>query len=282
MTVVLESLGQQSALFLAAMAAFPAAAGAYGLVAIDRAGRWLRASASGLMLVGFVLTTILIGLRWVEADRPPFKSLHESLLLFVWCTSLMHLIVERFYRIAWFGLLTGGFLFIVCGYAVVKYDAEIVNLPAALQSVWFVPHVVVYFFGYAAVFFAFIAALLHLWRPDHVLQVTRADGAANELNYAGFMHLAILFGFVLLTAGLVMGSLWAKVAWGDYWVWDPKENWALVSWLVFVVYLHLRYTRQFSDRQAALMTIAGFATIVFTYLGMHLLPTAATSAHVYQ
>ena len=282
MSAIMESLAHQNWLFLGAMAAFPIAAGAYGLVSINKGGPWLRTLASVLIVLGFAFATAQIATRWVEAGRPPFKSLYESLLLFVWCTAVLHMAVERFYRISWFGFMSAGFMFLVMGYAVIKTDAEIVNLPAALQSVWFVPHVVVYFFGYAAIFFAFVAAVLHLWQPTTRLQLRKAGGSTAEVTYAGFMHLAILFGFVLLTAGLVIGAIWAKAAWGDYWVWDPKENWALVSWLLFVVYLHLRYTKGFEERNAAILTIVGFAAIVFTYLGMHLLPTAEQSAHVYQ
>ncbi len=282
MNELLENLAQQPALFLGAMCAFPIAAGAYGLTAINKAGKWLRMLGSLLFVAGFAAVTALLVNRWIEAGRPPFKSLYESLMLFVWCTALLYLVVERYYRLAWFGFLTGGFLFLVFIYALTKTDAEIVNLPAALQSVWFIPHVVVYFFGYAAAFFSFIAACLHLLRPNSKFDVRRAGGSEVTLTYAGFMHLANLFAFVLLTAGLVMGSLWAKAAWGDYWVWDPKENWALVSWLVYVVYLHLRFTKGFGEKQAAWLTVFGFATIIFTYLGMNLLPTAEQSAHVYQ
>lgn len=282
MSAILENLGRQHPLFWAMLFAFPMAAASYGLVAMNKVGKPARVTGSLLMWATLILSTILITLRWIEADRPPFKSLYESLVLFVWCTVLMYVVVERFYRIAWFGFMTAGFMLLVLGYAVFKTDAEIVNLPAALQSVWFVPHVVVYFFAYAAIFFGFAGAVLHLWRPGTVVRIERAGGSYAEMNYAGFMHLAILFGFVLLTAGLIMGALWAKVAWGDYWVWDPKENWALVSWLVYVIYLHLRYTKGFNDRQSAILAVVGFAAIAFTYLGMHLLPTSETSAHIYQ
>jgi len=282
MIAFVESLSQQSPLFLASFAAYAAMAAAYALVALDKGGKLLRITASLLALTGFCLTTALIAQRWIEAGRPPFKSLYESLILFTWCTTFLHLAVERFYRIAWFGFLSAGFLVVVHGYAALKSDADIVNLPAALQSIWFVPHVVVYFFGYAGVFFAFSAAMLHLWRPDTQLHLRIAKGGTATMTYAGFMHKTILFAFVLLTVGLVMGSVWAKAAWGDYWVWDPKESWALVSWLVFVIYLHLRSTRGFSERQGAWLTVAGSAAIAFTYLGMHLLPTAEASAHVYQ
>jgi ABC-type transport system involved in cytochrome c biogenesis permease subunit len=157
-----------------------------------------------------------------------------------------------------------------------------VNLPAALQSPWFAPHVVVYFFGYSALGFAFLSAILHLWRPGASVHLLSKGGERLAMTWAGFMHRAILFGFIMLTAGLVLGAIWAHAAWGTYWAWDPKENWALVSWLCFAIYLHLRKAGHFDERAGAWLTIAGFAAVLFTYLGMHLLPSAAQSAHVYQ
>ena len=91
----------------------------------------------------------------------------------------------------------------------------------------------------------------------------------------------VRFGFALLTIGLLVGSVWAKSAWGDFWVWVPKENWSLVTWLVYGGYLHLRRVRGWRGDKGAWLLIAGFAVVMFTYLGMHLLPTAEESAHVY-
>ena len=282
MTAIFENLGRQSPLLLAAMGLFPLAAGAYGLTAIKKGGAVMRTLAPALFILAFLAATAVLVLRWIEAGRPPFKTLYESLLLFVWCTALLYIIVERFYRIAWFGFLTSGTIVLTYAYALMKADAEIVNLPAALQSPWFIPHVVVYFIGYAALFFAFLAAIMHLFRPNAVLVLRANAGQTVEVTYAGFMHKVIQLAFVLLTAGLVIGAIWAKSAWGDYWMWDPKESWALVSWLMFVIYLHLYHTKSFSERGAAILTIVGFAGIVFTYLGMHLLPTAEQSNHLYQ
>ncbi|HEY6005457.1 MAG TPA: cytochrome c biogenesis protein CcsA, partial [Anaeromyxobacter sp.] len=77
------------------------------------------------------------------------------------------------------------------------------------------------------------------------------------------------------------GSVWAKSAWGDWWVWDPKENWSLVTWLIFGSYLHLRRVKGWRGDRAAWLVIVGFAVVMFTYLGMSMLPTAEESAHVY-
>ena len=282
MSTTIEAFGRLGPVFGAAALAWVASAAAYSGVAVNKGGKWLERVAPLVFVAGLVLTGGLLGQRWVEAGRPPFKSLFESLLLFAFCTAVLHVVLERYWRIAWLGVGAGLMLAVTYVYAASRSDVEIVNLPAALQSAWFVPHVVVYFFGYAALFFAFAAAVVHLWKPHLRLQMRRASGERTSMSYAGFMHLANVLGFGLLTVGLVMGSVWAKSAWGDWWVWDPKENWALVSWLVFCGYLHLRRLPDFTERTGAWVTVAGFVAVAFTYLGMHLLPTAEGSAHVYQ
>ncbi len=282
MNELFEILLRQNAWFLGALTLFGVATVLYATVLWRNHADRLHSAASWVFGAAALLSLGFIASRWLEAGRPPFKSLYESLMLFTACMSILYVSVERWYRIAWLGCATSAMGVGVLGYAVSKADAEIINLPAALQSGWFVPHVVVYFFGYSAVFLAFVAAALHLIKPQQVVTLRTSDGQTQQMTFAGFMHKTILLAFVLLTAGLIIGAIWAKTAWGDYWVWDPKENWALISWLVFAIYLHLRLTKAFSERAAAILTVIGFATISFTYLGMHLLPTAEQSEHVYQ
>ncbi len=93
---------------------------------------------------------------------------------------------------------------------------------------------------------------------------------------------AAVFGIVALTLGLVMGAVWGKFAWGDYWSWDPKENWALVTFLAYMIYLHLRLSPGWKGKRAMWVLVFAFAAVVFTYLGMNVLPTAGESLHVYQ
>ena len=282
MSGIIDAFAHQGPVFSATFGAFAVATALYAIAVTGRGGDRLRAVASWVFLAGFVGATAMFALRWVEAGRPPFKTLHESLVLLAWCTALVYAAVERSYRIAWLGLASCLGILVTYGYAMAKADAEVVNLPAALQSAWFIPHVLVYFFGYAALFMAFAAAILYLVFPNRVLKLNTTGRTERPVSFAGFMHLAILMGFVNLTLGLVIGGIWAKTAWGDYWTWDPKESWALVSWLIFVIYLHIRYTKGYSERTGAIVTIVGFLATVFTYLGMHLLPTAEQSVHLYQ
>lgn len=243
--------------------------------------------ATTLMWLALVLNLGLIVERWVEAGREPFKSLFESLIFFAFCTTVVYLVFERLYRTRVFGALAMALSFCFIGYALMKWDAEIVKLPPALQSPWFAPHVMVYFVGYAAVALAFALAIVQLLAPrvpvvERILAMkagTIMTGAPLDVERMSYE--LVRFGFVMLTVGLLVGSVWAKSAWGDYWVWDPKENWSLVTWLVYGGYLHLRRVRGWRGERGAWLLIAGFAVVMFTYLGMNMLPTAEESAHVY-
>jgi cytochrome c-type biogenesis protein CcsB len=245
-------------------------------------------AATGFMAAALLLNIGVILMRWHDAGRAPLKSLFESLVFFALCIALVYVFFEWIYRTRVFGvpamlLSLGCFV-----YALTKWDAEIVKLPPALQSPWFVPHVMVYFVGYAAVALAFVLAAIQLLAPrvplvQRLLTMKAGTIMTGEpLDVERMSYELVRFGFVLLTIGLLVGSVWAKSAWGDFWVWDPKENWSLVTWLVYGGYLHLRRVRGWRGEKGAWLLIGGFAVVMFTYLGMHLLPTAEESAHVYQ
>ena len=237
-------------------------------------------AATLAMVAALALNLSLLLFRWVEAGRPPFKSLYESLVFLAFCTAAVYLVMERVYGSRVFGAMAALGSLGAMVFAVAKWDAEIVKLPPALQSGWFIPHVVVYFVAYGALFFATAVAIVQLVKPTLTLNagtILRGSHALDDVSYD-----AIRIGFILLTIGLLIGSVWARTAWGDYWVWDPKESWSLVTWLVYAVYLHLRHVRGWRGSRASAIAIAGFAIVLFTYLGMAALPTAAESDHVYQ
>jgi cytochrome c-type biogenesis protein CcsB len=273
--------------FFAATSAFYAAALAFYAAAWRSTRRVVAQAATALMCAALALNLSLVVGRWIQADRAPFKSLFESLVFLSFTMGAVYLVMERLYKTRVFGALAAVGSLGALLYAVTKWDAEIVKLPPALQSGWFIPHVVVYFVGYGALFFATSVSVLQLAASRFaffrkLLQIragTVLTGSPLDLEHVTYD--AVRFGFALLTVGLLIGSIWAKSAWGDYWVWDPKENWSLVTWLVYGAYLHLRKVKGWRGNKAAWLAIAGFGVVMFTYLGMEMLPTAQESAHVY-
>ncbi len=247
---------------------------AYGAGLIRKSSWWTRAGLI-LLLIAFCTNTAVIADRWMDAGRAPFKTLYETMLFFPWCVSLVFFLLFLLYRLEILGPFTALASLIGFAYAAYKPDIEIINLPPALQSAWFVPHVVTYFIAYSALFASFSLAILTLAKPGWQNKSTR-------MGFEQYHNDAMNFGFVALTLGLVMGSAWGKSAWGNYWAWDPKENWALVTWFVYLIAVHLRFIRGWKGKRAALISIGGFAAVMFTYLGMSMLPSASGSLHVYQ
>lgn len=118
------------------------------------------------------------------------------------------------------------------------------SLMPALQSVWFIPHVTVYMFSYSVLGCAFIIAVTGLFcHKEEYLQT------ADNLVYAGVAFLSI---------GMLLGSLWAKEAWGNYWSWDPKETWAVITWMGYLIYIHLRLFGRVGSKSLYVLLIFPF------------------------
>jgi cytochrome c-type biogenesis protein CcsB len=239
---------------------------------LARAGLWL-------LVAAFLLNTWVIGERWVEAGRPPFKTLFETLLFYPWCVAGVTLAFVGLHRLQVLVPFAAAVSAFGLCYALWRPDVELVKLPPALQSAWFVPHVVTYFLAYAALFLSGALALLALARPHFR---ARRDAVSVETSLEVHAHRAAVFGLGALTIGLFLGGVWAKYAWGDWWSWDPKENWALATWLAYMIYLHVRLLEGWSGRRAMWALVLSFAAVVFTYLGMNLLPTVEGSLHAYR
>ena len=234
-----------------------------------------------LFSAGLVMNLAQFTLLWIEAGRAPIKSRFEALLLLALTVSLLSIIFELFNKVRFMGLFGSITVVVTLYLAFFWYDTLIENLPAALQSYWFVPHVVVYFFGYAAGAVSFFAAIAYLFFPKPKELKEHNLLGQKILDFEKYTYNLIVFAFVMLGLGLIQGALWAKEAWGTYWAWDPKENWALISFLVYGIYLHIRMVKGWKGKKAAWFAIIGFVAIIITFLGVTYLPSAMDSMHVY-
>jgi ABC-type transport system involved in cytochrome c biogenesis permease subunit len=239
----------------------------------------LKQASVALLSGGLLLNAVIIGIMWVNAGRPPFKTLYETLLLYPFCIAFVGLLLFALHRVAVIiPIAAAGAVACLIG-ALMRPDLDIVLLPPALQSPWFVPHVVTYFVAYAALSISALLASIALFKHYTGRAPAKPIVGGSPDDVVG--HAAV-FGFVCLTAGLAMGSAWGKSAWGEYWAWDAKENWALITWLAYLTYLHAQMLPAWRGSRALWLNVACFAAVLFTYLGMHLLPTASSSLHVYQ
>lgn len=201
-----------------------------------------------------IFMTFIVGV-WISLGRPPLRTMGETRLWFSLFLSLIGLVVYLRWRYRW--VLPFGCLMAVmfAGINIFKPEIHTEELMAALRSPWFVPHVIVYMFSYAVMGIATILAIRILWLTRRSAagsapatgSTTPAtvDAAASPLSPSlqGDLRLCdtlVRMGWGFITMGIVMGALWAKQAWGDYWTWDPKETWAAATWLSYLLYMHLR------------------------------------------
>ncbi len=239
-------------------------------------------AALWVLILGALLHTALITVRTVEARYPPFQTLYESLSWFAYSVSVCFIFVEWRRRVHLPGAVVTGIAIAACVYAIFGQSSAIKPLPPALQSKWFVWHVLVAFSSYAIFVVAFAVEIVFLMAQGE--RGRRYD--LDETRIKVFHRMAynlILFGFPLLTFGIVSGAAWAQAAWGTYWSWDPKETWSLITWSVYALYLHAKVTPAWTQRRASILNILGFVCMIFTFLGVNWLARLfrIPSLHVY-
>jgi cytochrome c-type biogenesis protein CcsB len=239
-------------------------------------GVWL--AGLGLLSLGALAHLAAVIVRWVEAGHPPFTNLYESFICFSLMTALVYVGLELKYRPRKLGLFAC--LLAIGGLAYAKrLDPAIPPLIPVLNSRWLTVHVVVYFTAYAALGISFIAWVGYLVTTRKSSQETSENDRSELMESIG--HQTIVVAFPLLTLGLITGAVWAERAWGRYWGWDPKETWALITWIVYAFYLHMRYIKGWRGRRMAWIAAVGFAVAMFTFLGLKYLPVSEQSVHIY-
>jgi cytochrome c-type biogenesis protein CcsB len=235
--------------------------------------RTLSRLAMVIVSAGFVAHSLAFAARAIEAGHPPVTNLYESLSFFAWMITGLLIVANYKYRIHVLGafLTPIALVFMLSALALPK---EIVPLAPVLKSFWHPFHVIFAFLGNAVFTLAFCGGVMYLLQ-EHQLKAKKYGPLTkrlpslevlDDLNYQ-----CLKFGFPLLTLGIVTGAIWAEYAWGRYWGWDPKETWSMITWFLFAALLHQRLTVGWRGRRAALMTIVGFFSVLFTFLGVNLL-----------
>jgi ABC-type transport system involved in cytochrome c biogenesis permease subunit len=223
-------------------------------------------TANAVYFLGFVAAIVCYVYRWYHVAHVPMQNLFEVFLTLGLVIYPISLFCKRYLRIGDPATLAADMLigFIVLFPTGFKFSAEPQRLPPALQSWLFAPHVAVYMLSYMFMAKAAVQAVCQLMglRKRSTGQLLAAENATYSM---------VCVGFPFLTLGLILGSWWGKIAWGDYWGWDPKELWSLASWLFFVGYLHFRH--MFGKKHAyinSLWAISGLLAIILTLLWANL------------
>ena len=259
----------ETVLFTAAVVTYLAATVLYFIffsMKKEWGGKW----AGHVMVLGFVVHTLALGVRSVGAGRLPLTNQYEFATSFAWGIALCYLFFMKKYGFRAMGVFVAPVVFLIIGYAAMQ-SREVNELMPALQSNWLSIHVSTAIISYGAFGVAFGVSMLYLFRDKMAADAFRSKELPELDRLDLISYRAISMGFLFLTLVIVTGAIWAERAWGRYWSWDPKETWSLITWIIYALYLHMRLTKGWKGRKAAWFAAIGFICVVFTYIGVNTL-----------
>jgi cytochrome c-type biogenesis protein CcsB len=255
-------------------------------------------------LVANLLLFFILCSRWIVAGYFPLSNLYESLLFLTWTLLTIYLYIETKTKSKLIGATLIPVALLINGFANLTLSPEMQKsspLVPALQSNWLMMHVSMMLLSYATLIMGSLLCILFLvisrnkevnlkMIDDSSLPLynimldyyeTKLLSPSTEISELGKLKLLqsidnwsyriIGLGFPFLTIGIISGGIWANEAWGSYWSWDPKETWALITWLVFATYLHARITKGWEGKKTAILGGLGFFVIWICYLGVNFL-----------
>lgn len=216
-------------------------------------------------------------MRWYESyllgadiGHIPVSNLYEVFILFSMITALFYLYFEQVYSTRQIGpfvlLVISAAVGFLLWYTVSRDASEIQPLVPALQSWWMKIHVPANFIGYGTFSLAAMVGVAYLVKSHGVM----ADRLPSLEVLDDLMYKAITVGFAFFTIATILGALWAAEAWGGYWSWDPKETWALIVWLNYAAWLHMRLMKGLRGRVAAWWAVVGLLVTTFAFLGVNM------------
>jgi cytochrome c-type biogenesis protein CcsB len=215
--------------------------------------------------------------RWYESyligtdiGHIPVSNLYEVFILFSMITAMFYLYYEQHYATRQLGpfvlLVIAAAVTFLLWYTVTRDAADIQPLVPALQSWWMKIHVPANFIGYGTFALAAMVGTAYLLKSHGIL----SDRLPALEVLDDVMYKAISVGFAFFTVATILGALWAAEAWGGYWSWDPKETWALIVWLNYAAWLHMRLMSGLRGRVAAWWALVGLLVTTFAFLGVNM------------
>nr|YP_009296027.1 cytochrome c biogenesis protein [Schizymenia dubyi]AOM64962.1 cytochrome c biogenesis protein [Schizymenia dubyi] len=247
--------------------------------------------------------SIFLSLRWINHGYFPLSNLYESLIFLTWSLTTVHLIIEQKSKSKLVGSISTPVALFTIAFASLTLPIDMKKaepLVPALKSNWLMMHVSIMMLSYAALILGSLLSILFLiitkgknvnlknigdkshpksvtlaYQRDQTLKINNSLLSINRMNLLqsvdNLSYRIIGLGFPLLTIGIISGAVWANEAWGSYWSWDPKETWALITWLVYAAYLHSRLTQSWRGQKPAILASLGFITVWICYLGVNFL-----------
>lgn len=233
----------------------------------------IRSLALKFAYVGLFLNVAVVVLRSVLIHGLPLNNGFEFGLCFVLAAAGVFVVIEKKFHLSAIGLFVMPVL-VVISIWLVSLDLTVQPVMPALRSYWLAVHVSAAVIAYGSFAVSFAVSVAYLIKEKNEtnmqsrVQELPALKVLDEVSYK-----LIFIGVPFLTIMLVTGAVWAEYAWGQFWSWDPKETWALITWLAYALYLHMRFMKGFKGKRAAWISVLGFVAVIFTFFGVsYLLP----------
>ena len=219
-----------------------------------------------LIFSGFITHTLTIVIRWVESKHIPVMGDYENALAGSW----VMLVLFRFAQIRWKQLknliiILLPLVILTLGFGL-NDDSQAGPLTPPYQSPWLIVHIIFAWFAYASFTLSFALAVSFLIKNKSPGFLPDKRIASDKLS-SDF----IFFGFINHTIMIAAGSIWANLLWGSYWNWDPVETWSLVCWLLYGLYMHLRFTYKWKYKKAAWLNVISFISMIISFWGTNLI-----------
>lgn len=231
---------------------------------------WVAAMAG---LVGMMVRWYESYLIGADIGHIPVSNLYEVFVLFCWLTTLFYLYYEEIYKTKTLGafvmLIVSAAVGFLLWYTFAREAADIQPLVPALKSWWMKVHVPANFIGYGTFALSAMVAVAYLLKKRFPQSYVMATLPTLEVM-DDLMYKAIAVGFAFFTIATVLGAFWAAEAWGGYWSWDPKETWALIVWLNYAAWLHMRLVKGLRGSFAAWWALVGLLVTTFAFLGVNM------------
>ena len=218
-----------------------------------------------------VFFAFIVGI-WLSLHRPPLRTMGETRLWYSFFLPLAGFLVYSRWHYKWILTFSSILATVFVCVNILKPEIHSTTLMPALQSPWFAPHVIVYMFAYAMLGAAAVMAAYLLFFKKTAVTDEEMDISDN----------LVYVGLAFMTVGMLFGALWAKEAWGHYWSWDPKETWAAITWLAYLVYVHYRRMPSHSRNLSLWVLLVAFVLLQVCWWGINYLPSAqGVSVHTY-
>ncbi len=224
-----------------------------------------------LTLLSFAVITAYLVARGIDAGRLPLSNQFEFAASFGWGIALFCVIMYLRIKQGW--VLTAGLptSFLALSYAAFL-PREIGELMPALRSAWFGLHIGAAVFSYSAFAMAGAVGIKYLIDEGKNTKLeAQAEHTAQLAQLDYFSYRLIAVGFLMLTVVILSGCVWAEQAWSTFWSWDPKETWALITWIIYALYLHQRMRKNWQGKRMAWFAIIAVVAVIFTFVGVNTL-----------